>query len=321
MKQKDTAILVPIIFSAITSYVIYDILSALLQTIYIICKSSMYMLNSSIIFVECLIFPFFSACSSILIVNKITIKKQISILPFLVSIGSGIIIFAVSKVMFILVININNADYMVARDIIHRFSRGFESAPRQILLAILVGIGELIVLKSSRITPENITTSQLIIQPAANQANFTNMITGGQTMFCRNCGNRMDDNAVICVKCGAAKGSGNSYCPNCGKETNPNAAVCLNCGCALTNTNIVAGENAKSKLVAGLLAIFLGGLGIHNFYLGYTQKGVIQLLITLLGSCLFFIGPIVTAIWALIEAIFIFTGKINVDGKGNPLKD
>lgn len=59
MKQKDTAILVPIIFSAITSYVIYDILSALLQTIYIICKSSMYMLNSSIIFVECLIFPFF----------------------------------------------------------------------------------------------------------------------------------------------------------------------------------------------------------------------------------------------------------------------
>ena len=140
-------------------------------------------------------------------------------------------------------------------------------------------------------------------------------------MYCKNCGSEMNENAVVCVRCGVAKGSGNTYCPNCGKVTNPNAAVCLNCGYALTNTNIVVGENAKSKLVAGLLAIFLGGLGIHNFYLGYNQKGVIQLLITLLGSCLFFIGPIVTGIWALIEAIFIFTGKINVDGNGNPLKD
>ena len=136
-------------------------------------------------------------------------------------------------------------------------------------------------------------------------------------MFCKNCGSQMDENAVVCVKCGTAKGSGNAFCPNCGQPTNAGAAVCLNCGSALTAA--VSGE-AKSKLVAGLLGIFLGSLGIHNFYLGYTTKAVIQLVICLVGSCLI-IGPLVAGVWGLVEGIMILTGKINVDGKGNPLKD
>ncbi len=36
----------------------------------------------------------------------------------------------------------------------------------------------------------------------------------------------------------------------------------------------------KSKIKAGLLAIFLGFLGVHNFYLGHKTKGIIQLLIS-----------------------------------------
>ena len=56
----------------------------------------------------------------------------------------------------------------------------------------------------------------------------------GMNMFCRNCGNEMNENAAVCIKCGFARGTGNSYCPNCGKETGPNAAFCVNCGCALT---------------------------------------------------------------------------------------
>lgn len=58
----------------------------------------------------------------------------------------------------------------------------------------------------------------------------------------------------------------------------------------------------RSKIAAGLLAIFLGSLGIHNFYLGNTGKGVAQLLITLLT---FGIGAIVTGVWSLIEGILI----------------
>lgn len=135
-------------------------------------------------------------------------------------------------------------------------------------------------------------------------------------MYCKNCGNVMDPNAAVCVKCGCAKGTGMNYCLNCGNPTVPGAAVCTACGVSL---NVVNAES-KSKLVAGLLGIFLGWLGIHNFYLGNTSRAVTQLLIGILGSCLV-VGPIVSGVWGLIEGIMILTGKIDKDAKGNPLKD
>ena len=93
----------------------------------------------------------------------------------------------------------------------------------------------------------------------------------------------MTDEAVMCVKCGVAKGQGNNYCHNCGKPLAPDAAVCLNCGVA--NKQAPA-PDAKSKLVAGLLAIFLGTFGVHNFYLGYTGKAVTQLVLSIVGILL-----------------------------------
>jgi TM2 domain-containing membrane protein YozV len=39
---------------------------------------------------------------------------------------------------------------------------------------------------------------------------------------------------------------------------------------------------AEKKVVAGILGILLGSLGIHKFYLGYTKEGVIQILLSLL---------------------------------------
>ncbi len=74
----------------------------------------------------------------------------------------------------------------------------------------------------------------------------------------------------------------------------------------------------KSKPLAGVLGILFGCLGVHNFYLGYTSKGVVQLLMTLL-SC-GFLGA-VSWIWGLVEGIMILTGSINQDGRGLPLKD
>ena len=38
---------------------------------------------------------------------------------------------------------------------------------------------------------------------------------------------------------------------------------------------------SEKKLAAGILAILLGGLGIHKFYLGYTKEGIIQLVLTI----------------------------------------
>jgi TM2 domain-containing membrane protein YozV len=64
----------------------------------------------------------------------------------------------------------------------------------------------------------------------------------------------------------------------------------------------------------------VGSLGIHNFYLGYNDRGVIQLLLTTLGSLLIF-GPIVATVWALIEAVQILTGTITTDANGTKLTD
>ena len=79
--------------------------------------------------------------------------------------------------------------------------------------------------------------------------------------------------------------------------------------------------SGKSKVAAGILALLIGTLGIHNFYLGYTGKGLIQLLGSLL-SCGFLALPI--AIWAFVEGILILTARPGeppwgVDAEGVPL--
>ena len=76
----------------------------------------------------------------------------------------------------------------------------------------------------------------------------------------------------------------------------------------------------KSKMIAGILAICLGSFGIHNFYLGYTKKAVIQLVLTLVGGWLFGLGALAAWIWAIIDAVNIFTGKMP-DANGVPLTD
>ncbi len=118
----------------------------------------------------------------------------------------------------------------------------------------------------------------------------------------------------------------NTFCPNCGKENPAGATFCAGCGASLAaqqgapmpTQTAPAAAGAKSKMAAGLLAIFLGSLGIHNFYLGHTGKAVTQLLITILGSCIV-IGPAISGIWALIEGVMILSGSVTTDAHGNPL--
>lgn len=136
-------------------------------------------------------------------------------------------------------------------------------------------------------------------------------------MYCKNCGNAVNEKDALCPNCGAVSGQGNSYCRNCGTAINPGAVICIACGCSLNNRPVAA-PGAKSKLAAGLLGIFLGAFGVHNFYLGYTSKAVIQLLMTLL-SC--GILATVSEIWGIIEGILILCGNINTDADGNLLSE
>lgn len=149
-------------------------------------------------------------------------------------------------------------------------------------------------------------------------------------MFCRNCGSEMHEEAVVCVKCGVPKGSGNKFCDKCGAESHPEAVVCINCGCSFGNAsanntqqpNAQPTLNQKSKLIAGLLGIFLGAFGAHNFYLGHNTKAIVQLCLSLVGSAVTCgITAIVAAIWGLIEGIQILAGNIKTDADGNPLKN
>lgn len=139
-------------------------------------------------------------------------------------------------------------------------------------------------------------------------------------MYCTNCGNEMDNLASACVNCGVSKETGTSFCFNCGNAVDFDADVCVHCGASTKRTHIDT-SNQKSKIAAGILGIFLGWLGIHNFYLGYTTKGIIQVLLGTIGVVLCGMGPFAAAIWGLIEGILILTGSINVDANGIPLRD
>ncbi|MBQ9953537.1 MAG: NINE protein [Clostridia bacterium] len=131
-------------------------------------------------------------------------------------------------------------------------------------------------------------------------------------MYCKNCGNELNENAVACMNCGFAKGNGERFCANCGNEINPGAAICVKCGAAV-QTAAAAGIGEKSKLVAVLLAFFLGSLGIHDFYLGYTKYGVIKIILTVCTG----VGG---SIWALIDFIRLLTGSLHTDANGVELK-
>lgn len=71
---------------------------------------------------------------------------------------------------------------------------------------------------------------------------------------------------------------------------------------------MVEKKEGKSFLVALLLSILVGTLGVDRFYLGYTALGLLKLITA--GGC---------GIWTIIDIILIATRKLN-DSDGNPLE-
>jgi len=121
-------------------------------------------------------------------------------------------------------------------------------------------------------------------------------------MFCRNCAHQIPDQAEFCTACGQRARLGTRFCWSCGAEALPQAEICVKCGVRLTQ----AGQ--KEWLVALLLSILVGYLGIDRFYLGYVGLGVLKLLTG--GGC---------GIWWIVDIVLIATDKLP-DAQGQPLR-
>lgn len=99
-------------------------------------------------------------------------------------------------------------------------------------------------------------------------------------MYCRHCGERMNDNQAICVKCGVPVGKGNTHCANCGKEVVANAAVCVSCGYSIndisnTDDSTVVTQSHKPK---------------YKFAIGFTIIAVVTTILLLIPHYLFIYG-------------------------------
>ena len=129
-------------------------------------------------------------------------------------------------------------------------------------------------------------------------------------MYCTHCGSQLEQNSNFCSKCGAK----NAFPQNSCEQDYQNSQEYVGYTPPIGQHPPPLYPEQKSKLVAGLLQIFLASFGIGRFYLGYTGIAVAQLLVSV-----FTLG--IGSLWPLIDGILILTDSVKVDGKGVPLKD
>lgn len=90
-------------------------------------------------------------------------------------------------------------------------------------------------------------------------------------------------------------GANEQFCSSCGEVIKKEAEICPDCGVRQSSGTA---SSSKDKTSAALLAIFLGGLGAHHFYLGNTGRGIIYFV---------FSWTFIPLLVALIEGILYLT--------------
>ena len=138
-------------------------------------------------------------------------------------------------------------------------------------------------------------------------------------MYCSNCGKEIQDGSQFCSSCGSKIVLPRSHCPNCGADIHENTEICLSCGYHIPAEKVQP-IVYKSKMIAAVLGLILGGLGIHNFYLGYSSKGFIQIVLFFMGIISFGLTTFISVIWGIVDALLILTGSIERDGDDHLLQ-
>src|SRR6266480_3623947 len=87
-------------------------------------------------------------------------------------------------------------------------------------------------------------------------------------------------------------------CPDCGANVSTEASSCPKCGRPVRTASTAPVTRQLSRTTAGLLALLLGGVGVHRFYLGRPGTGILYLL---------FCWTFVPAILGLIEGIILLS--------------
>lgn len=82
---------------------------------------------------------------------------------------------------------------------------------------------------------------------------------------------------AFCKKCGTQIENGAAFCPNCGSPQESSTQTGYSVNNYYINNNQTNAISPKSRLVALLLCLFLGGLGIHRFYVGKVGTGILWL--------------------------------------------
>lgn len=126
-------------------------------------------------------------------------------------------------------------------------------------------------------------------------------------MYCRICGNLLDDKTEICTGCGCRPLNGKAYCQECGAETTEKQEMCIKCGCRLRTlmpkTKDIFDEINDSFNVSGDETLNLDFSSLPQYYQeefqkiyesGETYKGKFNIFAFLFG-----------AIWALTKGCWL----------------
>ena len=79
-----------------------------------------------------------------------------------------------------------------------------------------------------------------------------------------------------------------------------------------SNTPVGNGVPEDKKVLCAVLA-FLNLFGIHNFLLGETHKGILKIILIVVGAALVGIGPVAAWVWSIIEGVKILQGTYEID--------
>lgn len=114
--------------------------------------------------------------------------------------------------------------------------------------------------------------------------------------FCPNCGSAINNENI--EHDNSLNNNDSKYCSNCGSKIDFKAEICPKCGVRQTSHTFNSSE--KNEILAIILSFFIPGLG--HFYLGLPKKGIIILIIAVVGIFFFFVPYIIIWIYGMYDS-------------------